>query len=161
MSKPRYNWWPFVLNMVRDYPERAKEIKDLRQQKITADLSGMPRGGGASRTTEGISMRELEDKQAQREYEAVHQAISRTRSMKEAKLRLEVLKLTMWNGCTIRDAEARVAGISGATIKRYRRQFILLVGKCYGFMTEEEYVEELKNMVKGKKLVSKKLKGVV
>lgn len=137
MSKPRYNWWPFALNMIRDYPERAKEIKDLRQQKITADLSGMPRGGGASRTTEGISMRELEDKQAQREYEAVHKAMVRTKARADGKLRLDVVRMTMWKGSSI-PAAATVLSVSPDTARRYRWQFIMMVGCCYGFLTEEE-----------------------
>ena len=138
MSKPRYNWWPFVLNMIRDYPERVREIKDLRQQKITADLNGMPKGGGASRTTEGISLRELEDKQAQREYEAVHKALSRIRSRADGKLRLDTVKLTMWKGHTIPGA-AMILNISDETARRYRWQFVMLVGLSYGFLTEEEY----------------------
>jgi len=138
MSKPRYNWWPFVLNMIRDYPERVKALKDLHQQKITADLSGMPRGGTASRTTEGISMRELEDKQAQREYEAVHKALARTRARADGKLRLDVVRMTMWKGYTIPGA-ASILNTSTDTARRYRWQFIMAVGCCYGFLTEEEY----------------------
>ena len=143
MSKPRYNWWPFALNMIRDYPERAREIKDLRQQKITADLSGMPKGGGASRTTEGISLRELEDKQAQREYEAVHKALVRTRARTDGGLRLEMVKLTMWKGYTIPGA-ALILNTSADTARRYRWQFVMLVGHCYGFLTEEEYLLAVK-----------------
>ena len=143
MSKPRYNWWPFALNMIRDYPERAKEIRDLRQQKITADLSGMPKNGEASRTTESISMRELADKQAQREYEAVHKALARTRARADGKLRLDAVKLTMWKGYTIPGA-ATVLNTSPAATRRYRWQFALLVGCCYGFMTDEEYLLAVK-----------------
>ena len=37
MSKPRYNWWPFVLNMIRDYPERAKEIVPVEETDDAAE----------------------------------------------------------------------------------------------------------------------------
>lgn len=153
MSKPRYNWWPFALNMIRDYPERAKEIKDLRQQKITANLSGMPKGGGASRTTEGISLRELEDKQAQREYDAVHRAICRFRKAKDSKIKTEVVKLTMWKGYSIAGA-AMLVSVSESTARRYRWQFIMLVGCMYGFLTEDEYQKELKREMVGRILES-------
>ena len=143
MSKPRFNWWSFALNMIRDYPERAREIKDLRQQKITANLSGMPKGGGASRTTEGISLRELDDKQSQREYEAVHKALARTRARTDGELRLDIVKLTMWKGYTIPGA-AMILNTSADTARRYRWQFIMLVGQCYGFLTEEEYLLAVK-----------------
>lgn len=142
MSKPRYNWWPFALNMIRDYPARHSEYKELHKQKTAADLSGMPRGGGASRTTEGIALRQLPP-QEQREYEAVHKAIERTSKAKEAKIRLDVIKLTMWKGYTIPGA-AIIAKTSKETARRYRWQFILLVGRMYDFLTEEEYLAALK-----------------
>lgn len=160
MSKPRYNWWPFVLNMIRDYPERAKEIRELRQQKVTADLSGMPRGGEASRTTEGISMRELGDKQAQREYEAVHKALARTRARADGKLRLDVVRMTMWKGYTIQGA-ATILNTSPDTAQRYRWQFIILVGSCYGFLTEGEYLAAIKKEMGQKKLESQSQKDVL
>lgn len=138
MSKPRYNWWSFALAMIRDYPGRRSKLKDLQEQKITADMTGMPRGGGASRTAEGIALRQLPP-QEQREYDAVHRAIERTTCMKEAKLRMDVVKLTMWRGYDIPSA-AMVTNTSKDTARRYRWQFILLVGRMYGFLTEDEYL---------------------
>lgn len=143
MSKPRYNWWSFALNMIRDYPERSKAIKELRQQQITASNSGMPSSGGASRGTEGVALRQLPDKQAQREYDVVHNSLQRTGRLKEAKLRLDVVKLTMWKGYTIPGA-AIVLHMSEDTVRRYRWQFVMLVGCMYGFLTEEQYKEALK-----------------
>ena len=142
MSKPRYNWWPFVLNMIRDYPARLLEYKELHKQNITADLSGMPRGGGASRTTEGIALRQLPP-QEQREYEAVHKAIAKTRSRKDGKLRMDVVRLCFWKGHTIQSA-AIMSNTSETTARRYRWQFILCVGSQYGFLTEDEYSTAIK-----------------
>lgn len=153
MRKERFNWWPFALNMIRDYPARAQELKDLRQQNVSADLSGMPRGGGASRTTEGIALRQLPP-QEQREFEAVHNALRCTEAMANGKWRKSVVKLTFWKGYNIRGAASMIDGLSEYTVGRYRRQFILLVGKCYGFLTEEEYRAEIKRDCKGKKLES-------
>lgn len=160
MSKPRYNWWPFVLNIIRDYPGRAKDIKEIRQQKITADTSGMPGGGGASRTTENVAMRELPDKQAQREYEAVHKALVRTKGRAEGKLRAGVIKLTLWQGYTIRGA-ATLLNTSDDTARRYRWQFIMLVGCCYGFLTEEEYRAAIKKEQGHGKVESQSQKNVL
>lgn len=142
MSKPRYNWWPFALNMIRDYPARCADLKALHEQKITANLSGMPRGGGANRTAEGIALRQL-PAQEQREYEAVHNAVERTSRMGEGKLRMELVKLTMWKGYTIAGA-ARIASVSESTARRWRWQFAMLVGRSYGFLSEEEYKDALK-----------------
>lgn len=153
MRKERFNWWPFALNMIRDYPARVKALKDLRQQNVTADMSGMPKGGGASRTAEDIALRQLPP-QEQREYEAVHNALRITETMTNGKWRKDVVKLTLWKGHNIRGAASMIDGLSEDTVSRYRRQFILLVGHCYGFLTEEGYQAEIKRDYKGKKLES-------
>lgn len=142
MSKPRYNWWPFVLNIIRDYPQRYKDLKELHQQKIVADNNGMPGGGGASRTAESIATRQLKP-QEQREYDAVHKALLRTKAMKAGKVRLDIIKLTMWRDYTIPGA-AMIVNESPETTRRYRWQFIMLVGCMYGFITEEEFREAVK-----------------
>lgn len=142
MSKPRYNWWPFALNIIRDYPERRSALKLLREQKLTADLSGMPKGGGNGRTVENLSTRQLPG-QEQREHDAVFLALKRTKLMPDAKLRLEVVRLTLWRGYGIR-AAASVLNISERTSRRYRWQFILLVGHTYGFLDEEGYCAAIK-----------------
>lgn len=142
MGKSRYNWWPFVLNIIRDYPQRAKDLKELHQQKTVADNNGMPGGGGASRTAENIATRQLKP-QEQREYEAVHKAMLRTKAMKAGKVRLDIIKLTMWRDYTIPGA-AMIVNESPETTRRYRWQFIMLVGCMYGFITEEEFREAVK-----------------
>ena len=142
MSKPRYNWWPMVLNIIKDYPQRAKDLKELHQQKIVADNNGMPGGGGASRTAENIATLQLKP-QEQREYEAVHKALLRTRAMKGSDDRLKIVRLTMWRGYTIPGA-ALIVNQSEETTRRYRWQFIMLVGCMYGFITEAEYLAEVK-----------------
>lgn len=142
MSKPRYNWWGFMLAMIRDYPARSQALKDLREQKITADLSGMPRGGGASRSTENLSLRQL-PRQEQLEYDAVHTAVRRAQAQKEAALRMDVVKLTLWRGYTIPEAAIHTH-TSESAAQLYRWQFIMWVGVAYGLITEAEYQTELK-----------------
>ena len=66
--------------------------------------------------------------------------------MSEGKLRMEMVKLTMWKGYTIAGA-ARIAAVSESTARRWRWQFAMLVGRSYGFLTEEEYKEALKKEV--------------
>ena len=142
MSKPRYNWWGFALAIIRDYPARAAELKELREQKLTADLSGMPRSGSAGRATENLATCQLPP-QEQREYDAVHLAMKRTRAMPEAKLRLNTVKLSILRGYSIPSA-ALALHISERTVRRYRWQFILLVGHTYGFLDEEDYRAAIK-----------------
>lgn len=138
MSKPRYNWWPFVLNMIRDYPARKAEYNDLHEQKITANLSGMPRHGAASRTVENVAVRLL-PAQEQREFDAVDKAVELTRNDENGDIRLEVVKLTMWKSSHTIDGAALKLNLSARTARRYRWLFIMLVGYTYGFLTLEEY----------------------
>ena len=143
MSKPRFNWWPFALNMIKDYPARKKEHDSLLQQKVTADFSGMPGGGGASRTAESVALRSL-PRQEQREYDAVRRAVEYTKTMAEGRTRMKVVKLTLLGGgCTIGGAAMR-ANVPERTAQRFRWQFVLLVGYTYGFLTKEEYLAETK-----------------
>ena len=147
MSKPRYNWWPFALNMIRDYPVRRAEYNDLHEQKITADLSGMPGGGSASRTVESIAVRLL-PQQEQREYDAVRKAVEYSKALHDGSLRMKVVRLTLMGKTHSIPGAALVAGVSERTARRYRWQFVMLVGHTYGFLSREEYEMELKKSTK-------------
>ena len=143
MSKPRYNWWPFALNMIRDYPGRRAEYNDLHEQKITADLSGMPGGGSASRTVENIAVRLL-PQQEQREFDAVRKAVDYTKALHDGNLRMKVIRLTLMGKTYSIPGAALIANVSERTARRYRWQFVLLVGHTYGFLNREEFDAEIK-----------------
>lgn len=150
MGKCKYEWWPFALAMIRKYPARSQRIKDLRRQNVTANTSGMP-GGGASRTTEAVSLREL-PKHEQRKYEAVHTAIQRTERMKESKLRMDVIRMNLWGNHKI-DGAAYALNIAESTAQLYRWDFVMMVGVAHDLITEEEYqADRLKRLGKIKSL---------
>lgn len=142
MSKPRYNWWNFVLNIIRDYPERRLELKRLKEQKITASMTGMPKGGGNGRSIENLATKSLPP-QEQKEYDAVMAAINKTKAMPDGKLRLAVVRLTLWRSFNIAGAAMQL-NVAERTARRYRWQFVLLTGCTYGFLTEEEYRAAIK-----------------
>ena len=142
MSKPRYNWWNFALNIIRDYPERRLELKRLKEQKITASMTGMPKGGGNGRSIENLATKSLPP-QEQKEYDAVMAAINKTKAMPDGKLRLAVVRLTLWRSFNIAGAAMQL-NVAERTARRYRWQFVLLTGCTYGFLTEEEYRAAIK-----------------
>ena len=113
MSKPRFNWWPFALNMIRDYPARKME-------------------------REKVSIHPLPP-QEQREYDAVRKALEYTRTLTEGKTRIRIIDLTLWKRTYTIDGAAALLHLSERTAQRYRWQFVVLVGHAYGFMTDEEY----------------------
>lgn len=134
MSKPRYDWWSYAKSMIRKYPALKAELAELHEVSTTAPLSGMPRGTDVKRQTETIAIREL-PKNKQREYEAVRRAIVYTQHRPGAYQRMQLIDLLFWkNPQTLTFVGvARQLYISVSTAKRYSADFILLVGKNYGF----------------------------
>lgn len=136
MSKPRYRWWGFAIRMIRDYPSLDYKMKELHQQNITANISGMPGGGGNSRAVECIAMRQLPDADDQKAYEAVTKAVEITRLRPDGAIRLKMIELMYWKRKNLTaKAVAPALHISDATAKRWHGDFVRTVGICYGFKT--------------------------
>ena len=136
MSKPRYRWWGYIRNVIRAYPELKKEYESIHQQSVTANMSGMPAGGSASRGTENIAIREL-TMTKQKEYDAVRQAITLTRRMPNGDLRLKVIDLVFWKECrNLLDAGESV-GYAYKTARKIQSTFIKLTADAYGYDLEE------------------------
>lgn len=143
MSTPRYNWWPFVKNMIRDYPKRKMEYDDLHEQTVTASITGMTGGGSASRKTENTALRQL-PAQEQREYDAVKSAVLRTKQAPDGAVRLKVIKLTLWKNQFTIPGVADWLHITESKAKQYHWEFIMLVACCYGLIDMDEYKAEIK-----------------
>ena len=133
MSKPRYRWWGFARKMIRDYPELKEAWNDLHSQSMTADYSGMPKGGSAGRTVESIALRQLPPDD-QKVYDAVTRAIEITRVRPDGKDRLDLIRYVYWYKKlhTVKDGALQVY-VSERTAERWHSDFVKLVGKCYGF----------------------------
>ena len=133
MSKPRYRWWGFVRRMIRDYPGVERDMRDLHSQSITANMSGMPRGGGAGRTIEAVALSQL-PQDDQKLYEAVSQAIEITSLRPGGGDRLRLIEMMYWSkkNLTAKDAALKLF-VSKRTAERWHGDFVRLVGKCYGF----------------------------
>ena len=135
MGKPRYRWWTFAKNMIRDFPEVEKAWKDIHAQSVTANISGMPRGGGDSRIVETVVMRQLPPED-QKLYDAVSQAITHTMLLPNGDDRMKLIRLMYWQG-RIRtiDAVAVCIPVSEITAKRWHGDFIRLVGIYHGLLS--------------------------
>ena len=137
MSKPRYRWWGYIKNVIRAYPGLRKEYEALHEQSVTANASGMPGGGGVSRGTESVAIRELPFTK-QREYEAVRCAVEYTRNFKNGELRLKIIDLMYWkNSHTLAGAGQKV-GYSYDRARQIHQEFIVAVATYYGLMDKEE-----------------------
>ena len=49
MSKPRYAWWGYMINIIRRYPERRQALAELRRMKMTVNYEASGHGGGGMR----------------------------------------------------------------------------------------------------------------
>lgn len=136
MSKPRYRWWGFVRRMIRDYPGIKQAWEDIHSQSITADLSGMPKGGGTGRTVEAIALRQL-PQDDQKAYDAITKAIEITKLKDTGKERIRLIRMMYWSkkNTTAKDAALRLF-ISKRTAERWHGDFVRLVGFYYGFEVE-------------------------
>lgn len=139
MSKPKYRWWGFVRRMIRDYPSLKQQWEDIHEQTITADISGMPRGGSASRTVETIALRQLPDDDDQKAFDAVSKAIEITSLKPTGEERLTLIKFMYWSkkNLTAKGAAAHIH-VEYITAKRWHGDFVRLVGKCHGFKLSSE-----------------------
>ncbi|BAK99721.1 hypothetical protein OBV_25230 [Oscillibacter valericigenes Sjm18-20] len=133
MSKPRYDWWPYVKGMIRRYPELREEYAALHSQSVTANYSGMPRGGGAGRFIESLAIRELPSTK-QREYEAVHRAIEMTERYSNGRQRLAIIKMVLWDRQYTMEGAALQIPCHYKTAAQWHSEFIRLVASYYGLM---------------------------
>lgn len=131
MSRPRYDWWPYVKGMIRRYPALKEQYEDLHNQSITASYSGMPNGGGSRRAVEDVLIRELPTN-SQREYEAVRRAIELTERYHNGQSRLAIIRMVLWDRqYTLEGAALRIP-CSWRSAAQWHGDFIKLVAENYG-----------------------------
>lgn len=104
MSKPREIWWSYAKAMIRQYPKINQNTANKQQLQPVK----------------------------QKEYDAVKKAIEITNRKTNGANRMELVRLVLWcDGCTVDQAAARLY-LSESTARRYHRDFVRLVGQCYG-----------------------------
>jgi hypothetical protein len=123
--------------MIRDYPALAKEYKELHEQKITADISGMPGGGNVSRGTEDIAIRQL-PRSKQLEYDAVRRAIEATERMVNGGMRMMIVESVLLKGKYTLDGTANLCGYDYWQARRLLGDFIVTAAFFRGLITAEE-----------------------
>lgn len=134
MSKPHDDWWFNAVRMVRNYPARKQEYEELHNQSLVADMSGMPRGIGASRATEDIALRQMAPAK-QQEYDAVTRAVEITKLLPSGDKRIELIERMYWKGRKLNiDSVIMSVGVADITGKRWHGAFIRLVGECFGYI---------------------------
>lgn len=136
MSKPRNKWWPYIKAVIRDYPRLKRDYDALHEPSVAAKCSGMPSGGGQSRGTENIAIKELPYTQ-QKEYEAVRRAVAATKILSTGKERIKLIDLVFWKKSHTLSGAAYKLNLSETTAQRYHSDFIYLVAEKYGLIGGE------------------------
>lgn len=139
MSKPRYKWWSYAKHMVRDYPALKAEYEALHDQKVTQDYSQIRGSKTVRRSAEDVALKTF-PKAKQAEYDAVTEAIEKTKILKTGAERLKLIDMVFWKQIHTLDGAAYALCLSYETAKQYHRDFIRLVGFCYGLEDIDEEV---------------------
>lgn len=138
MSKPRYDWWPYVKGMIRRYPELCARQEELRRTKMSPNLTGMPGAHGQiSDPVADAALRELPEIN-RRELEAVRQAIEETRALPNGEERLEMVKLVFWKKTHTLEGAAMTCNVSYITARRWHGEFIKDVARAFGLLQKVE-----------------------
>ena len=136
MSKPRYKWWGYVKNVIRDYP-RLKRWHDELMGETTLTAAYGSTGGGrpseVSNPTYQVATREM-PKQEQREYEAVRRAIEATEHKHDGKIRLGVIRMVLLDGTHTLGGAALAAPMSYQSARDKLADFIRVVAKNLGLL---------------------------
>ena len=120
-------YWAGAIEAVEKYPERMQRLADLRSQKITASISGMPGGGGASRTTEDVALRQLPPAQ-QKDCEAVSLALDEMKKRSYGKEFMKMVQMRYWQKPTpTLEMIGRRLHYSESTMRRWNKDFIRFV----------------------------------
>ena len=136
MSRPRYDWWPYVKGMIRRYPALRLELQQRQAQSVTPNYSGVSVKSGTSRSTELTAIRELPTTK-QREYEAVRRAIETTERMTASRDRLRIIDLVFWKRSHTLSGAALMIPCHYNTAQKYHADFILTVAAFYGLLDGE------------------------
>lgn len=119
-------WRADTKAIIKRYPQHRRDEALLRTVNVTASFSGERFGHTASRTTENVATKELPP-EAQRELDAVSQAISTTMRFRNGKDMLKLIDLMYWQ---TRERSMYTAStilhISYDTAKNWHSEFIKL-----------------------------------
>lgn len=135
MSNPRYHWWGYVKWVIRDYPTKQQELKEMHAAKVTPAYSGMSGGSEPGRTPEALALRDFTG-QKKREYDAVSKALNITGAYADGEDILKFIDMVFFKQTHTLQGAALSIPVCQRTGEEWHRQFIRLVASFMGFMDE-------------------------
>lgn len=108
------------------YPRLRRELAELRSMSVTPKLSGMPRGGGASRSVEDAALRQLPPGE-RAAFEAVDRALRLLRVFRTAEKRRRLVEMVYFRQSHTIYGAGAVLEVSEVTARQWNRDFLLSV----------------------------------
>ena len=110
MSKPRYRWWGYAKNCIRDYPALCAAAEERRK-------SGCRRTGR---------------RDDERDRLAVERAEAETLEKPDGELRMDIIRMIYWKRTHNMQGAAMRCHVSYATARRWHGAFVRAVGRHLG-----------------------------
>ncbi len=132
MSKYRHWWRPNVERALRVYPYLKAAKQAAQEQSITPSYTGMPRGGGISRTTENAATRHF-SAQEEKILDAVDRAIAEVSKHRDGQDVLRIVEMVDFKRSHTLEGAAMALFMHRVTASDKRTRFVDLVGKYMDF----------------------------
>lgn len=133
MSKPRYDWWPYVKGMIRRYPDLHLQYLAMREPTITPRYDATPGSGLPSDSTASTALKALSPIN-QREHDAVDAAISTLHQTAEGEERLHMVKMIFFLRTHTIEGASQELHRSWRTVAEWHRDFIRDVARNFGLL---------------------------
>lgn len=131
MSKPRYDWWSYIKAIIRRYPERLAEYRELHDPSFSIALTGLPgRKNSTSDPTAETALKEMSPR-VQKEFDAVHKAVKDILRLPDGQHKIRLISLVFWKRSHTLAGAAMQIPCSLRTAQEWHRLFIRKVAQNF------------------------------
>lgn len=133
MSHYRHWWYPNISRALKAYPSLIAKKDDIQRCNIIAKYSGEPSGGGASRSTEEIAIRDLPPAEASL-VDAISSALDEVSRRRDGDYIVRLIDLVYFRQTHTIQGAAAVLHMSEKTARRRHGDFIILTARKLGYL---------------------------
>ncbi len=133
MSHYRHWWYPNISRALKAYPSLIAKKDEIQRLNIIAKYSGEPSGGGASRSTEEIAIRDLPPAEAAL-VDAIGSALDEISRRRDGDYIVRLIDLVYFRQTHTIQGAAAVLNMSEKTARRRHGDFIILTARKLGYL---------------------------
>lgn len=135
MSRYRHWWYPNIARELKAYPALLAKKDALRGQTVIAKYSPDPKGGGASRSTENIALKDLPPREAA-SVDAISSALDEVARRKDGGDIIKLVDMVYFRGSHTIQGAAIALNMTEITARRKNGDFITSVAKKLGYLSK-------------------------